>query len=349
MRRYRTVILVLLFGVVPMLLLLVLAVTVILPALEEPVAEVEPVTVVAQAPPPAPVLKRIALVIDRPVPAGTLLTTGDLSLQDIGDRDLPEADDQYVYVREVEGWAAAESSRNMLRGFAARQPLAAGEPVARAAVVAPDDAQFLATVLAANRVAVSIPVSLATRQAKVVSPGNRVDVLLAVEQRKAMVVRTIVEDVRVLAVNSRIITEEDVRPDGQPRTDAAQQDRSDGGQAPVRPDVLTVTLEVLPVQAEHLALGAHEGQLSLAIRPLAHGPRRLDEPVQTLRKVLQLPEEPAAETVLPPPQPIAVRVVRGSETQTVVFKAVPDGAAETPEAPVVDGGGATAVLSGRVQ
>lgn len=324
MRRYRTVILVFVFGVVPMASALVLAVTVILPSLNETDAAVEQAEVVEEAPPPEPVMMRVALTAAGPLVPGTLLTAGDLAVTDVRDSDVSLPEEYYVYVAEVEDLGAAEPRKRVdrLRGHAVRRAMAAGEPVLWDAVVGPDDAQFLATVLAPDRVAVSIPVSLANRQAKLVSPGNRVDVLLAVEQEGELVVGTIVEDVRVIAVNSRVIAETDVS--------LGEQDRADGsgGGSPrdvlpdTRPEVTTVTLEVRPVEGEHLALGAYEGQLSLAIRPLDTALRRRAQPLQNLRSVLRLPApapEPVADPVRSPPLPVSVRVVRGISEETVVF------------------------------
>ena len=331
MRRYRTVILVLVIGVLPMVVLLVLAVTVIIPALEQPEAPVEVVQPAEEPPPPEPVMMWVALVAARPLPVGTLLTTSDLAIWEVDSGQLRRSRHEYVYAGEVEELEAAEPGRHALRGFAVRQALGAGEPITRGAVVGPDDARFLATVLAADRVAVSIPVSLATRQAKVVSPGNRVDVLLAVEQQGGRVVRTIVENVRVIAVNSRVIAEEGGRPNESRRSEQSGtrlpgQLASDG-----RPEVLTVTLEVLPVQGEHLALGAYEGQLSLAIRPLALAPGRGGGPDQDSAPAG--PDKPLASTLRPPPRPVAIRVVRGIDTELVVFKNEPGGYAPVAGAP----------------
>lgn len=323
MRRYRTVILILLFGILPLGLVLILAFTVVLPALQqEPTVQVVEVQAVAEeAPPPEPVKLRVGLAAARQLRAGTLLTTGDVMMREVEGADLPQSLDRYVHVGEVEELADASPRKRMLLGFAVRRALSAGEPVTWDAVVGPDDAQFLSTVLTAGRVAVSIPVGLATRQAKVVSPGNRVDVLLAVEQGGDLVVRTIVEDVRVIAVNSRVIAEEDVR--AARRTPVDDEDiPAEASATAVRPEVVTVTLEVQPLQAEYLALGAYEGQLSLAIRPLADAPQRYDETLQNMRSLLRLPdgqEELPPESSAAPPQPVTIRVVRGSSEETVVF------------------------------
>ena len=125
--------------------------------------------------------------------------------------------------------------------------------------MAPDDARFLATVLAPDMVAVSIPVSMANRQAKLVSPGNRVDVLLAVEQEGELVVGTIVEDARVIAVNSRVIADEDVGLGERNNADANGDGSPEEGLPNARPEVITVTLEVRRWRANIWRLGPTRG------------------------------------------------------------------------------------------
>lgn len=335
MRRYRTVILVFVFGIVPMAAAVVLGVTVILPSLQQTDTAVDTVPAVEPVPPPEPVKVRVAMTATQPLLPGALLTTRDLAVDQVRELDVPLPPEHYVYLDEVEdpGEAAPRAQGGLLRGYAVRRAVAAGQAVTWDAVVGPDDAQFLATVLAAGRVAVSIPVSSANRQARLVNPGNRVDVLLAVEQDGELVVRTIVEDVRVIAVNSRVIAERDIGLGEEGPTDGEGDGATADAPASAPPEVTTVTLEVRPIEGEHLALGAYEGQLSLAIRPLASALRRPAEPVQNLRSVLRLPEPepeplpeplPAADPVPPPAVPVSVRVVRGTTEETVVF--VDDGA-----------------------
>jgi len=322
MRRYRTLILVLVFGVVPIAAALVLGVTVILPSLQQTEVAVEQEVVAEEeVAPPEPVMVRVALTAAGPLSPGMLLTDGDVALKVVSDDLVRLPEERYVHVDRIEENAdtGTHEQADVLRGYAVRGTVAAGEPVAWSAVVSPGDAQFLATVLRPGLVAVSIPVSSANQQAKLVSPGNRVDVLLVVEQAGELLVQTIVEDVRVIAVNSHVIAEEDVRVGVQGRTkDGASSDAL----ADNRPEVTTVTLEVTPVQGEHLALGAYEGQLSLAIRPHDSAPLRPAELTQNLRSVLRLPEPepaPVVDPTPPPPMPVSVRVIRGSSVEQVLF------------------------------
>ncbi len=305
MRRYRTVILVFFFGIVPMVVALVLGVTVLLPSLQQTDEVEESDVAVQEAPPPEPVMVRVALTAARTLSPGMLLADGDLALTEVADTQVPLPARQYVYLGDIEEDAGGVPPEQLdrLHGYAVRSTVTAGEPVVWATVVSPGDSQFLATVLEPGRVAVSIPVSQANRQARLVSPGNRVDVVLATDLSGALVVRTIMEDVRVLAVDSQIIAGEDVR--------VGEKGEAGGAEAnagAVRPEVATVTLEVTPIQGEQLALGTYQGQLSLAIRPDHGAPRRPDGPVQDMRSVLRLAEPeplplPEPELLLPDPGP----------------------------------------------
>ncbi len=327
MRRYRTVILILIFGVAPIAAALVVGVTIILPSLQQAEVVAEQDVVVEEAPPPEPVMVRVALTAAVPLSPGMLLTDGDVALEAVSDDRVRLPEERYVYVDTVEEDAdtGTHELADVLRGYAVRGPVATGEPVAWSAVVSPGDAQFLATVLKPGLVAISIPVSSANQRAKLVSPGNRVDVLLVIEQAGELLVQTIVEDVRVIAVNSDVIAEEDVRVGVQGKV---EDDAASDASANNRPEVTTVTLEVSPVQGEHLALGADGGQLSLAIRPHDSAPLRPAEQVQNLRSILRLPEpEPAplADPIPPPPNSVSVRVIRGASEEQVLFGGDGDG------------------------
>lgn len=253
MRRYRVVIMLVLFGVLPV----VAAFFIALSFLEEPEpeptrAEVEPV--VDEPPPPEPPETRRVLVAARALPAGTLLDDDDLA-----DVELDPEADEADYIP-----APGESADHPLRGHVVREALVEGAPIPQSTVVGPDQAGFLATVLRPGTRAVTIQLGTATRRAGLVAPGDRVDVILstelAVEGRdRTSFASTIVEDARVVAINRRKIGEGAESPAGS--LEAAT------GVEP--PEATTATLEVTPAQGERLVLGETEGALSLAVRSLA--------------------------------------------------------------------------------
>jgi pilus assembly protein CpaB len=96
--------------------------------------------------------------------------------------------------------------------------------------------------------AVSVKVDNVIGVAGFVAPGSRVDVMATIRRvdrdRAIPYSKVILQDVRVLAVDQKL---EEVK-SGEPEL------------------VNVVTLEVNPVQAEHLIYAAHEGRLQLALR-----------------------------------------------------------------------------------
>ena len=251
MQRYRVVIMLVLFGVLPV----VAAFFVALKFLDDD--ELEPTRikvppVVEEAPPEAePPETREVLAAARALPVGTLLDKENLRSISL-DQSAVDADDIIM---------ADPASTNALRGHAVREAIAQGAPITRSAIVGPDQKGFLATVLRPGSRAITIRVGSATSHAGLIDPGDRVDVILSAELavdggERSVVARTIVEDVRVVAIDSR------------PGTGAESAAGGDGNDVE-RTGIETATLEASPAQGERLVLGEHEGSLSLAVRSLA--------------------------------------------------------------------------------
>jgi pilus assembly protein CpaB len=153
--------------------------------------------------------------------------------------------------------SGAIASVEAATGRVARRPIAAGEPILESALFERGTGGGLGAVIEQSRRAISVKVDSVIGVAGFVKPGSRVDVLTTlrrVDQEKATPYsKVILQDVRVLAVDQKL---EEAR-DGKPEL------------------VSVVTLEVDPVQAEHLIYAAHEGRLQLALR--THGDANLVE------------------------------------------------------------------------
>ena len=135
-------------------------------------------------------------------------------------------------------------------------PIAAGEPILRSRLLTPGQEGFLAAVLHPGLRAISVGVDAVSGNAGHIFPGDRVDViltqdlsnLLAGEHRQRLASETILEDVRVIAVDQNL------------NENMKQRD----------PDKVarTITLEVDPADAQRVALAANLGKLSLSLRSL---------------------------------------------------------------------------------
>ena len=300
MQRYRTVIVLALLSAIP-LISAVFAVRLFLsedrqePPSPEMVEEQE-------APPPVepPVMLKV-LSAARPLPVGTLL----------GDGDLVEIE---LASNEVRTEHFVADGMTELRGYVVREAIPANAPITRSEVIGPGQAGFLAAVLEPGTRAVTIELETVARQAGLINPGDRVDVILTAEINSAEWVqgaftRTIVEDARVVALDSNL---------GQADEDGL-----------IKPELLTATLEVRPFQAELLVLGKREGLLSLAVRSLAAG------------AVGRGPSSDAVDLLgalspTPPPPPKTVRVTRGGEVMEETFPGpAATGAPPMPRAPAL--------------
>jgi pilus assembly protein CpaB len=144
-------------------------------------------------------------------------------------------------------------------GWVARYPLAAGEPIIEAKIVAPGNRGFLAAVLRPGMRAVSVPINLTTGISGFVFPGDQVDLLVtyAVQETpregdtappgpllEHKVSETVLRNVRVIAIDQK--------------TDSKAAD----------PGVKNATLELTPKQTEIVELASEMGKLSLTLRSL---------------------------------------------------------------------------------
>ena len=276
MHRYRNLILLGLLAAIPLIGAIVLA-NVFLPG-----DEADPVRTARQpqekAAPKAPVTRKV-VVADRNLPVGTLL----------GDGDLGTLDMEQGQVRRHHILLEGSRTVDTLRGYAMRRPLSPGAPLTWSAIVGPGQRGFLAAALRPGTRAVTIQLGKGTRHAGLVDPGDRVDVILTARLRlpdgaKTVFTRTILEDVRVVAVDRRV--------------ENADVPKKKKGETLKRTEIVTATLEVSPGQAGRLALGAHEGTLSVAVRSLAAAPRQDGNRAVDLEQLMSSPEDGTSDEAM---------------------------------------------------
>ena len=138
----------------------------------------------------------------------------------------------------------------------------------RGSFVKPGDRDFLQVVLTPGARAIAIPVSTGGASTGLLSPGDRVDVILTQNFKndnaqdlkntpltRRSVSETVVDNLRVLAIDA---------PDTKPTCVAANPANGNFGR--------TVTLEVTPDQVEQINVAAELGKLSVALRSVT-GPQ----------------------------------------------------------------------------
>ena len=197
-------------------------------------------------------------VIEQPM-AEVLVAKSNLTLgQRVGKGDLiwqpwPEDAVSASYVtRDVQ-----PNALDVFGGAIARSPVLAGEPVTSGKLVSFENAGFMSALLSPGMRAVSTRISPETGAGGFILPNDRVDVIMTMRLRSADAdeggsaggyrSETILRNVRVLAIDQTFKEVE-------------------GEQVVVGK---TATLEMLPDQAEDFALAAAQGELALALRPLA--------------------------------------------------------------------------------
>ncbi len=239
------------------------------------------------------------LVANDEMPAGTFLKEGNVRWA-----DWPKDGVAETYFAEEEG--VLED----LSGAVVRTGLTAGEPLTVGRIVRPGDRGFLAAVLQPGMRAISVPINATTGISGFIFPGDYVDLLLTQSLKQGDSTRhaseTVLREVRVLAVDQRVSDQE-----GTPSV------------------AKTATLEVTPKQAEEIAVVMEIGRLSLALRSL---PQETEEGVEILEpfgptltwdsQVSRVLRAPAATTPSGKPATVQVKVVRGSESQTLAFRRI---------------------------
>ena len=187
------------------------------------------------------------------ITAGTLLRSQDVEWI-VATETHP---DQIVRPNDIAIQARPEvvqETEARVYGAVLRHVVAAGQPIRRGDIVKPGERDFLKLVLPPGARAIAIPVTTGGASTGLLSPGDRVDVVLTQNFRmegketpltRRSVGETIVPNLRVLAI------------------DAIDMKVNPGNGANFG---RTVTLEVTSDQVEKINVGAELGKLSVALR-----------------------------------------------------------------------------------
>jgi len=230
------------------------------------------------------------LVAAHALPAGTLARDEDFGLKSGAPAEVPAG-----------ALLDSPEIRASLRGALVRRYIDPGMPVTREDVVRVRDRGFLAAVLESGTRAVSISVDAASGVAGLIWPGDRVDVILTQDMEGSASIgeriasETVLRDIRVIAVD------QDIAQGAEPSA------ASKSGRVPS-----TVTLQVIPEDADKVAVAQHLGHLSLAVRAISDG-----AVVMTAQTKPVFSKD--VSSFLAGPPGFTVRVIEGQDNKEVVF------------------------------
>jgi len=277
----------LMFLAAAMLLSLVTALTV-RGWIEHVRTESQPAVKEAEAPPP-----KMVLVASKPLPAGHFLKADDFAWQSWPDQNVARS---YM----LQGVVSADT----LVGSVVKSGIAAGEPITDLRIVKKGDRGFLAAVLTPGFRAITVQMQSNTGLSGLVIPGDRVDLILTMgvpgaskDSPERKVSETVLEDIRVLAVDQRM-----------------DDQSSDATMA------RTTTLEVTPKQAEIVTLLTEMGKLSLTLRSIGTAENDAQDHQPTVTWDNEATELPfLGRHAGAPTQSAKIEVYRGSNKSSVDF------------------------------
>jgi len=190
------------------------------------------------------------LVAATTLPGGTLLRAKDVAWKQIFGGAQSGQITRPPNAAGNPNLALDQQARAEVYGAALRSSVMADEPIDRGAIVKPGDRDFLQVVLSPQARAIAIPVAMGGASTGILYPGDRVDVILTQTFKndppltRRSVGETVVQNLRVLAIDPL-----EARPNGAANGFGR-----------------TVTLEVMPEQAEKVNVATELGKLSLTLR-----------------------------------------------------------------------------------
>jgi pilus assembly protein CpaB len=194
------------------------------------------------------------LVAAKDVGIGQRLGSDDLVWQ-----DWPEGAVRGEYITE----AATPNAIGDMQGAVARFELFPGEPILQAKLVRSDQG-YLSAVLDKGMRGISLSVTADSASGGFIVPNDHVDVILSSSSASGVQSQTILSNVRVLAINTRL---------GETGTTGAPDDGSGGDgtgdpKSQVFANTAIATLELDPGQAEMVINATQLGKLSLVLRSI---------------------------------------------------------------------------------
>jgi len=216
-----------------------------------------------QQPSPAPAAPAVTMAVEQPAPVTKILVAAQaiqlgqrLTPQSLQWQDWPDSAMRPEFITS----SAEPDALTKMQGSIARVDFLSGDPIVTQKL-GPAGGGFLSSILDKGKRAVSVTVAAESASGGFVVPNDHVDVVLtrSSDETKSQESHTILRDVRVLAVNTRLGTG--------PAADASAQNQDPSTQAFA--DKAIATLELDPTQSEVIINATTLGRLSLVLRPTA--------------------------------------------------------------------------------
>jgi pilus assembly protein CpaB len=192
-------------------------------------------------------------------------------------------------------WPAGNAPKGTLTDLAevegkiSKRDLLPGEPVLADRISDHTGGSTLSAIVEPNKRAISVRVNDVVGVAGFLLPGNRVDVLATRKEKRRAITNTILENIKVLAVDQTASTDKD------------------------KPVVVrAVTLEMTPQETEKLVKSREEGTLQLTLR----NPQEEPKPVVAKKPVKKAP----VRVVRRYDRPTHVTVIRGTAVEKTTVK-----------------------------
>ena len=195
-------------------------------------------------------------------------------------------------------------------GMVALAPIKAGEQILSTKLTKPGPVTGLSLQIAPSKRGIAIPISEVNGVSRLLNPGDRIDIIAAVDVGKGTAqhreVKTLMQDVPILATGNRVMNDLPIiyEKATDPLPKNLQSDRYFN----------TITIEASPEESQDLIylLSTSPNSIFLTLRhPSDHGKRRFPEStsIETLffgkvsQEMLNIPRAPAAAPPPPPPPP----------------------------------------------
>lgn len=188
------------------------------------------------------------LVATAPIGVGDRLSANNMAWL-----DWPQTAVREDYIQE----SVMPEALTDMQGVVARFEMFEGDPIRQQKLIRTDQG-YLSAVLEKGMRGVSIPVPADSASGGFIVPNDHVDVILTRGTSDGQQAETILTNVRVLAINTRL---------GELGTTGAPEDPNNP-RAEIFSDVAIATLELDPTQAETVINATQMGKLSLALRSI---------------------------------------------------------------------------------